>query len=241
MINSIVALTTADCVHEHGGEPRSFVLAQGMYDERVYREHNNHRLGHAHFKYVQFKVVDNAQKIYSDLVLIRLKRAMISSIPPLQIAPFVIQPENPDQECRVYGWAVWGPIQKNHPAYQMFSVPVQIIDNKHCAFSYDHDLCIAHDETICPQKANGAPVVCRKNGKDFLVGLAKSNPDGKRSNPIAVANVNQYNFDIGTFIKTSFEFRAEENVTNTEGLASIHRMNPLIIFIAHISKHVLKC
>ena len=124
----------------------------------------------------------------------------------------------------------------------MFSVPVQIIDTKNCKSGYDHDLCIDNsDENLCPQNVNGAPIVCSRNGQDFLVGLAKSGFHfDKRSEAIAVANINQYNVDIDTFVKSSFKFRGEEQ--NESSLASpmIPMLDfvPFIItfFLDHISK-----
>ena len=50
--------------------------------------------------------------------------------------------------------AVWGQVEENKPTYQMYSTPVQIIDNKHCV-GYEHDLCIGNldyfGEYICHQ------------------------------------------------------------------------------------------
>ena len=130
----------------------------------------------------------------------------------------------------------------------MFSVPVQIIDTKNCNSGYDHDLCIDNsDENICPQNVNGAPIVCSRNGQVYLVGLAKSNNKiDKRSDAIAVANINQYNVDIDTFVKTSFEFRGNEKEEKNLASPMIPMLDliPFIItiFIDQISKkNYLKC
>ena len=58
---------------------------------------------------------------------------------------------DPKNNCRIYGWAVWGNINKKYPAYQMFSTPVQIISQKHCKSAQNGDYCISNDnEDICP-------------------------------------------------------------------------------------------
>ena len=89
-----MVLTTSQCIQDHGGEPRSFFVVPGMYDERKYRENPNFRLAHETFKYVEFKNVNNHQKIYSDLAFLRLKRPMNSRVfPALQIANFIPIPE----------------------------------------------------------------------------------------------------------------------------------------------------
>ena len=65
-----------------------------MYDERKYRDNQNPRLANENFKYVEFKNVDNHQKIYSDLALLRLKSPMSSQVfPALQITNFIPIPE----------------------------------------------------------------------------------------------------------------------------------------------------
>ena len=94
LLNDDVALTTAQCIQEHGGDPEPIFVVPGMYDERKYRDNQNPRLANENFKYVEFKNVDNHQKIYSDLALLRLKSPMNSQVfPALQIANFIPIPE----------------------------------------------------------------------------------------------------------------------------------------------------
>ena len=94
LLNDNVVLTTAQCIQEHGGDPEPIFVVPGMYDERKYRDNQNPRLAHETFKYVEFKNVDNHQKIYSDLALLRLKSLMNSQVfPALQVANFIPIPE----------------------------------------------------------------------------------------------------------------------------------------------------
>ena len=94
LLNDDVVLTTAQCITEHGGDPEPIFVVPGMYDERKYRDNQNPRLANENFKYVEFKNVDNHQKIYSDLALLRLKSPMNSQVfPGLQIANFIPIPE----------------------------------------------------------------------------------------------------------------------------------------------------
>ena len=94
LLNNDVVLTTAQCIQEHGGDPEPIFVVPGMYDERKYRNNQNPRLANENFKYVEFKNVDNHQKIYSDLALLRLKSPMNSQVfPALQVANFIPIPE----------------------------------------------------------------------------------------------------------------------------------------------------
>ena len=149
LIRNDIALTTKECFREHGGEPRSYIFGQGMYDEHTYNENQNLIIGDPNWKILNYKAIDNAEKVYPELALIMLKRQF--KVEPLAIADFIPKAEDPDNNCRIYGWAVWGDIKPNFPSYQMFSTPVQFIHQKHCKGSYYHDLCIDNsDENICP-------------------------------------------------------------------------------------------
>ena len=154
LIKNDVALTTKECLVDHGGGPRSYFFAQGMYDEHSYRETQNFRIGDPIYKILSYKETNNDQKVYPELAVMILNRPF--KVEPIAIADFIPEAEDPDNNCRIFGWAVWGDIKPNFPSYQMFSTPVQFIHPNHCKGSYDHDLCIDNsNEDICPYVRKG--------------------------------------------------------------------------------------
>ena len=149
MIENDVALTTTECLRKHGGGRRTYFFAQGMYDDLYNRETQQFRIANPIWKILNYKDKEHPENSEPELGAMRLLYPF--KVEPVAIADFVPKAEDLDNNCRIYGWAVWGDINPNFPSYQMFSTPVQFIHRKYCKGSYYHDLCIDNsNENICP-------------------------------------------------------------------------------------------
>ena len=154
LIHKGVVLVTKVCLLEQGlfgAKPLPYLITKGMFDDAD-SDQENFEIGHEQYQILPFKFNDNKWRHLPELVMLRSRQTVQAE--PLQIADFVPLAEDLNNDCRIYGWANWGLSwtgEPNEPTYQMFSTPVQIIDNKHCS-GFEHDLCIDNsDENICPQ------------------------------------------------------------------------------------------
>ena len=153
LIHESIILTLTDCIDIFDKNSSKYHVKIGDYDSFRFEKSGVIKLAHKP-KALQIKDRKdlNSSIVYnSSLVFITLNETSnINEI--LEIKQEKPLPEDMENNCKIYGWNVWGDINDTYPEYQMFSTSVQLIDPTACKNAHVDDYCISNtDEKICPK------------------------------------------------------------------------------------------